>query len=185
MSTAVETEQSEEISLERYQAYFGAIDGFNRSIDELESQITEAKIVVEEHKVRLSEAKSKLGQLEDLKEAAQKSLLRFLHPSTREEMPLFDQMDDADEETHGANASEWRSEPITVLVISPSSIELLNKVGILLVGQLQDRMLEGGGNWWNGIEGLNEGIAAAIADGMAEFVNKRTGANTARRKSRK
>jgi hypothetical protein len=172
MSTAVETEQSEEISLERYQAYFGAIDGFNRSIDELESQITEAKIVVEEHKVRL-------------KEAAQKSLLRFLHPSTREEMPLFDQMDDADEETHGANASEWRSEPITVLVISPTSIELLNNVGILLVGQLQDRMLEGGGNWWNGIEGLNEGIAAAIADGMAEFVNKRTGANTARKKSRK
>jgi uncharacterized protein YdcH (DUF465 family) len=171
---ATPTDDTRETALHRYKQVFETIDGFNRSIDELDSLITEAKITVEEHNVRLKESRSKLKDLEELRAGAEKSLLRFLRPKNGEFMPLFDQMDEADEDVHGKNAADWRSEPINVLLISPRSIELLNAADIVLVGQLQDKMLDGGRDWWKAIEGLNEGIAAAIADGISEFINKRS-----------
>ena len=177
--------ESLESKLDRYECYFETIDGFQRSIVDLDDQVTAAKVTVEELKVKLSEARDELKELESLREAAEKSLLRFLHPKNREDLPLFDQMDEADEEIHGEGAADWRTEPITVLRISPKSIELLNDAGILLVGQLQDKMLSGGGLWWQKIDGLTEGASAAIADGMSEFINNRTSPKVVRKKPRK
>lgn len=163
-----------QVTLKRYKAYFETIDGYNNAITQLDGEVTEAEIAVEEQKVLLSKVREKLRDLEDMREAAQKSLLRFLNPKNREELPLFDQMDDADEDVHGHNADDWRTEPINALRISPKSIELLNSIDILLVGQLQDKMLDGGQYWWKSIDGLSEAVAAAIADGLAEFINRRS-----------
>ncbi len=53
-------------------------------------------------------------------------------------MPLFDRMEEADEELHGKNADEWRKEPIAVLKLSTPSINALIDHDIVVVGQLQD-----------------------------------------------
>lgn len=174
MTATMATEEDLQVTLRRYKAYFDTIDGYNAAITELDEAATAAEIEVEEHKIKMSKAREKLRDLEDMRDAAQKSLLRFLDPKNREELPLFDQMDDADDELHGANAADWRTEPINALRISPKSIEILNGADILLVGQLQDKMLDGGQYWWKWIDGLSEAVAAAIADGMAEFINRRT-----------
>jgi hypothetical protein len=163
-----------QVTLKRYKAYFETIDGYNNAITQLDGEVTDAEIAVEEQKIKLSKVREQLRDLEDMREAAQKSLLRFLNPKNREELPLFDQMDDADEEVHGVNAADWRTEPINALRISPKSIELLNGADILLVGQLQDKMLDGDQYWWKSIDGLSEAVAAAIADGMSEFINRRS-----------
>ncbi len=126
MTTA--TTEDQDIKLRRYEAYFETIDNFNGTIADLDKQIIEAELAVEEQKAILKRVRDLLGDLEDAKEATQKSLLRFLDPKNREELPLFEQMDEADEEVHGANAADWRQEPINALRISPKSMELLNEL---------------------------------------------------------
>lgn len=87
MTATMATEEDLQVTLRRYKAYFDTIDGYNAAITELDEAATAAEIEVEEHKIKMSKAREKLRDLEDMRDAAQKSLLHLLnlavHPNLR------------------------------------------------------------------------------------------------------
>lgn len=83
-------------------------------------------------------------------------------------------MDPAVEEVHGINSDQWRLEPIAALRLSLPAQMALNDADIMLVGQLQDRVLKSPEAWWESISGLNFGMAAAICDLLNDFINERS-----------
>lgn len=161
-------------TIDRFKSVFETIDGFFVDMEKLDQEITTQRVQVEETRGVYDNAKQKLKDLEALREGAEKSLVRFLRPQPGEILPLFDQMKDADETIHGQGASEWRKEPISALRISGKALELLTAADIYFVGQLQDRVMDDADKWWEKVTGLSEGIAAAIVDGLNEFIFKRS-----------
>jgi hypothetical protein len=89
-------------------------------------------------------------------------------------MPLFDRMEPADEEKHGAHSEEWRKEPVSALRLSLIASNLLAAADVLFVGQLQDRVQRRPDDWSDEIEGLTAPMAAAIADKLNDFIAERT-----------
>ena len=161
-------------ALKKYEELFEQLTRFTTSITNQEEEITKAKLDVEEAKLAFEEARDKLRELENARDGAKHSLYRFLSPANGQIMPLFDTMDEADEEVHGKNSTEWRKEPIAALKISLPSLKALTDADIVMVGQLQDRVLDNPQKWWESVAPLNAGTAAAITDRLNNFIFERT-----------
>lgn len=163
-------------AMERYIAEIDRFAGMLRtqqdSIRDLEKECAVAKTVYEESKDKLREAK-------DIEHGTVSLLLKFIRPGSIDVMPLFDTMEPAEEEVHGVNADEWRKEPVVVLDLSAAALRALIDADVVLVGQLQDRILKGE-EWADGLEGVSEGMAQAIEAKLREFIEDRSG----RRKKR-
>jgi hypothetical protein len=156
----------------QYEEVFGEVERYidliasqEREIIELTTAMHEAKAVYEESKRLVSEAR-------EARDGTKHGLFMFLKPGPAEIMPLFDRMEPADEELHGHNSSEWRKEPISALRLSLIAANSLTNADILLVGQLQDRILDQPDNWYEAIEGLTRPMAMAIADRLTDFINE-------------
>jgi hypothetical protein len=135
-------------------------------IERLERDVAIAKADYERRKESLREAK-------DYEHGTITLLLKFIRPGSIDIMPLFDTMEPADEEVQGKNATEWRKEPITSLNLSALAMRTLMAADIVLVGQLQDRILKGS-NWHEGLEGINDGMSQAIEMKLNQFIEENT-----------
>ncbi len=154
--------------------YIGEIDRFagilrkqQESIRDLEKDVAVARTVFEE-------AKDKLRDAKDIEHGTVSLLLKFITPGSIDVMPLFDTMEPAEEELHGQNADEWRKEPIVALDLSAAALRALIDADIVLVGQLQDRMLADREDWWVAAGNLNAGMAQAIEAKLTQFIEERS-----------
>jgi hypothetical protein len=157
-------------AMERYIAEIDQFAGMLRTqqatIKELEKEVAIAKSVYDDARKNLSEAK-------EIEHSTVSLLLKFIRPGSIDVLPLFDTMEPAEEEVHGTNADEWRKEPVVVLDLSSAALRALIDADIVLVGQLQDRILKGE-EWAAGLEGINEGMAQAIEAKLQQFVDERS-----------
>jgi hypothetical protein len=166
---------TQEEQLSRFHDVFGELHKFVETIRESEDELKEADAAVSEAKRVYDEAKDHAAKVRDMLTGAKHGLFRYLAPiDGGEVLPLFDRMEPADEEKHGEHASEWRTEPIAALRLSLPSQIALTDAEIMLVGQLQDRVLAKPDDWWMTINGLTAGSAAAICDRLNDFINERT-----------
>ena len=154
-------------------AYIAEIDRFagmlrtqQETIRDHEKEVAVAKSVYEEARESLREAK-------DIEHSTVSLLLRFIRPGSIDVLPLFDQMEPAEEQVHGLHCVEWRREPIVVLDLSAAALRALIDADIVLVGQLQDRILMGAA-WPVAVAGINEGMAQAIEAKLQQFIDERT-----------
>ncbi|HWA99356.1 MAG TPA: hypothetical protein VG713_12725 [Pirellulales bacterium] len=158
-------------AMERYIAeidrFADALRTQQASIKELEKDAAIAKAV-------LDEAREKLREAKDVEHSTVSLLLKFIRPGSIDVMPLFDTMEPAEEEVHGQHADEWRKEPIVVLDLSAAAMRALIDADIVLVGQLQDRILKGT-DWAEALDGINPGMAEAIAAKLQQFIDSRSG----------
>lgn len=156
------------------ESIFEQIHTFTDAISFHETEITEARADVAEKKEAYEQARENLRELENALDGTKDSLYRFLCPKKGQFMPLFDRMEDADEELHGEGATQWRTEPVASLKLSPLAMKALNDADIVVIGQLQDRVINKPGVWYEEIEGLTTAMAAAIVDKLNEFIYERT-----------
>lgn len=162
-------------ALVRYEEVFGEIHRFVAVIEQSEGELLEAQAKAAEAKAAYDEAKEHVANVRELRDGAKHGLFRYLAPADGGEiLPLFDRMEPASEEVHGANATEWRTEPLAALRLSLPSQIALNDSEIMLVGQLQDRVLANPDAWWESITGLSFGSAAAIVDRLNDFIYERS-----------
>lgn len=152
--------------------FFDRLQTFSNIVNTAKQQIGVLKTSEHKLKEQLSEVRSEIRSIENLIDSSNDGMLAVLEPGPSEFLPLFDTMEKADPDTHGVNAVDWREKPISVLRLSPVASNSLIEAGIVFIGQLQDRIIEDPDDWWQGIDGLNEVIAAAIADKLADFVSK-------------
>jgi hypothetical protein len=145
--------------------FAGMLNTQQETIREREKEVAIAKTVYEEARESLAEARS-------IEHSTVSLLLKFIRPGSIDVLPLFDQMETAEEEVHGLNADEWRKEPVVVLDLSSVALRALIDADIVLVGQLQDRILKGE-DWAESLEGINEGMAQAIEAKLQEFIKER------------
>lgn len=155
------------------QRYIGEIDRFATmlrdqqvKIARLEDEALGAKLAYEARKADVREAKEAEHNTVSL-------LLKFITPGSIDIMPLFDTMATANEKVHGENATEWRKEPISELALSAGATRALIDADIVLVGQLQDRVMKGP-SWADEFESINEGMAQAIEAKLHQFIEERT-----------
>jgi hypothetical protein len=173
--SAPKPKKTNEEAVAIYEEVFVEIKRFTSLIAEQEEELREAEAAVLEAKGQYDEAKQNAANIRELRDGAKHGLFRYLAPvDGGEVLPLFDRMEPADEEKHGANSTEWRLEPIAALRLSlPSQIALVN-AEIMLVGQLQDRVQARMETWHEGIAGLTPGSAAAIVDRLNDFIFERS-----------
>lgn len=164
--------QDLEAVVKRYEDLYSQLTRFTSSIADLESEIEKARESVAEAKARYEDEKGKLYELENSRDGAKHSLYRFLNPKNMEVFPLLDTMEPADEEKHGKNSDEWRKDPIGALKLSLPSLQALMECDIVMVGQLQDRVMADR-EWWKQIPNLNAGSASAICDRLNDFIFER------------
>lgn len=152
--------------------YIGEIDRFagmlrtqQEGIRDLEKEVAVAKTVYEEARDNLREAK-------EIEHGTVSLLLKFIRPGSIDVLPLFDTMEPAEEDVHGRHADEWRTDPVVVLDLSSAALRALIDADIVLVGQLQDRILKGD-DWADGLEGVSEGMAQAIEAKLQSFIEQR------------
>jgi hypothetical protein len=155
------------------EGYIAEIDRFagmlrktQESIKDLEKEVAVAKQVYDD-------AKESLREAERIEHSTVSLLLKFIRPGSIDVMPLFDTMEEADEETMGVNADEWRKEPVVVLDLSSAALRALIDADIVLVGQLQDRILKGE-EWAADLVGVNDGMAQAIEAKLQQFIDEKT-----------
>jgi hypothetical protein len=155
------------------EGYIAEIDKFagmlrkqQEEIKDLEKDVAIAKSVYDDARGNLAEAKENEHCTVSL-------LLKFIRPGSIDVMPLFDTMETADEEVMGLNADEWRKEPVVVLDLSSAALRALIDADIVLVGQLQDRILKGE-EWAADLAAINEGMAQAIEAKLQQFIDQRT-----------
>lgn len=160
--------------LDQYRQVFGKIDDFVNLIHQQETEILDAAAAYNEAKAKYEQAKQDLADAREARDGSKHSLFKFLQPGAMKILPLFDRMDPADEEKHGAHADEWRQEPISAMRLSLVATNLLTAADVMFVGQLQDRVQDDPDAWWEKIDGLTAPVAMAIADQLNEFINDRT-----------
>lgn len=150
------------------------IDRFGLLLESQEAETRTRSEAVAVAKEKLDEAKRELTESKDLQLATVAMLLKLIRPGQPRTYPLFDQMDQADEETHGHGSDEWRKDPISVLKLSGSALRALIDADIVLVGQLQDRVLKDGRDWHELLDGISDGMADAIESKLNEFIFERS-----------
>lgn len=160
--------------LDQYEQVFGEVAHFIELIARQETEITEKQQTSYEAKEKFERAKSELSEAREARDGTKHALFMFLKPGPAEILPLFDRMDPADEEKHGAHSAEWRTEPISALRLSLVATNLLTAADVLFVGQLQDRVQEKPDDWWESIDGLTPPLAAAIGDRLNDFIAEHT-----------
>lgn len=175
VETPTDSFETADERVERLEMLFEQLSTFTKVISDQEESILAARTACEEAKATYEDAKEHLRQLEQVREGAKHGLYRFLSPKSGkfQFMPLFDRMEQTDEVVHGKNSTTWRSEPIAALKLSLPALQTLADADIVLVGQLQDRILESP-DWWKTLSPLNAGQAAAIVDRLNDFVFERT-----------
>tara|TARA_R110002049_G_scaffold59417_1_gene160657 strand:+ start:1304 stop:1849 length:546 start_codon:yes stop_codon:yes gene_type:complete len=156
--------------LERYEAFFGELDSFINFVREERVSLETAVAAEAEAKAKLEAARDERRQIEGSIAGAKESLYRLVEPGATKFMPLFDRMEPADPEKHGEHASEWRKKPIAALRLSPIAAKALVDADIIVIGQLQDAVLESPHDWYDRIDGINPAMAAAIVDKLNDFV---------------
>lgn len=161
-------------ALSSYEHVFDEIRRFTGVISDTDDELTAAEEAAAAAKATYEAAKKIVTDIRDLQEGARLGLIRYLTPASGEVLPLFDRMEPADEVKHGLNSDQWRLEPISALRLSLPAQMALTKAEVMLVGQLQDRVLATGRDWWESIDGLNFGMSAAIEDLLHEFINERS-----------
>lgn len=159
---------------DRLRAVLSQVDRFTAIITDQDAEIDEVRKTVATAKSVFEKAKDDLAELIAARNRASADLVKFLKPKQGEVMPLFDTMAPADEDTHGRNCHQWRAEPIAVLRLSGGAHNALIDAEIVLVGQLQDRMIAKPKDWADGITGLTAGSAAAVADALNAFICDRS-----------
>lgn len=179
MDQAEITKPDEETSagkLKRYEDLFEELTRFTTLIDEQDAEILDANVVVAEAKEAYENAKKALAEIESIRDGAKHNLYRFLSPKNGKFpiLPLFDTMETTNEVIHGENSTQWRQEPIASLKISLPSLLALTDCDIVMVGQLQDRVMKDAAGWWKEITNLNAGTAGAIVDRLNDFIFEKT-----------
>lgn len=159
-------------SQEAMERYIAEIDRF---ADMLRSQ--QAEIFALTEKCNLAKhayeaAKDEVREAKDQEHNTVSLLLKFIRPGSIDIMPLFDSMEPTDEKLHGKDSTEWRKEPISALGLSALAMRALIDADIVLVGQLQDRILKGP-DWAADLK-IGEGIAQAIEAKLHEFIEEMT-----------
>lgn len=153
--------------------FVAEIDRFGLLLESQEAetrQRTEAAAVA---KAALDEAKRELTEAKEVQLATVSMLLRLIRPGQQRTYPLFDRMEEADEETHGHGSDQWRKEPIAALKLSGAAMRALVDADVLLVGQLQDLVLADR-DWHEPIEGIGDGMADAIESKLNDFISDRS-----------
>jgi len=166
---------SDDDAMSRYQEVFEQIARFVSLIKDGADELRDAEANAAEAKSKHEAAKQVVASIKELQEGAKHGLFRYLSPADGSEiLPLFDRMEPADEKVHGSHATEWRLEPIAALRLSlPAQIALTDNE-IMLVGQLQDRIMDNANGWWENLVGISQGAAAAILDKINDFIFDRT-----------
>jgi hypothetical protein len=160
--------------LHRLRDVMTQVERFTAMIADQEAEIDEIRKTVDVAKSAYDRAKDDLAQVLENKAATQSDLVRFLRPKNGQVLPLFDTMAPADEDKHGRNADQWRAEPIAALRLSTVAHNALIDAEIMLVGQLQDRMIQRGQSWFDDLAGINLATASAIADKLNDFICDRS-----------
>lgn len=160
-------------AIKKYEEVFDEINRFTDLIREQDDEIVAARLELEKKNNEFLAAKKHVAELEALRDGAQYSLYVYLRPGVEKILPLFDQMDPADDKKHGRGSNKWRKDPVSAIRISLPSVKLLNAADIMFVGQLQDKIQAEPHDWWKSINGLTEPIAAAIVDRLNEFLSDR------------
>lgn len=161
--------------LDQYEQVFGEVEHFVELIARQDSEIGEAQAAMYAAKEKYETARDELTQARESRDGTKHALFMFLKPGPSEILPLFDRMEPADEEKHGAHSDEWRKEPVAALRLSLIATNLLAAADVLFVGQLQDRVQAKPDAWHEQIEGLTAPMAAAVADKLNDFIAERTG----------
>ncbi|TXH16848.1 MAG: hypothetical protein E6R03_04825 [Hyphomicrobiaceae bacterium] len=161
--------------LDQYEQVFGEVGHFIELIARQESEISTAQAAVHAAKEKYETLRDELNQAREARDGTKHALFMFLKPGPAEIMPLFDRMEPADEEKHGAHSDEWRKEPVAALRLSLIATNLLAAADVLFVGQLQDRIQAKPNDWFEAVEGLTAPMAAAIADKLNDFIGERSG----------
>lgn len=154
--------------------YIAEIDRFAAMLRDQQTIIKDLEQGVAVAKAAHEAARDNLREARDLEHGTVSLLLKFIRPGSIDVLPLFDTMEPADEEEHGAGASEWRGDPILVLELSAAALRALIDADVVLVGQLQDRILKGE-EWSSEIAGLSAAIAQAIEAKLAAYIDKKGG----------
>jgi len=162
-------------TVDRYVQVFDEIRRFTDLLVTDEEHVAAAEAEAIAAKVAHDRAKEKLAEARNLREGTRLGLIKFLSPTDGEILPLFDRMEPADEDRHGVNSSDWRAEPIAALRLSLPSQTALIAAEVMLVGQLQDRILAKPETWWEAVDGMSYFMACAVADMLAAFINERSG----------
>lgn len=160
--------------VDAYEEVFGEVQHFIDLIARQESEISEAHAAMLEAKATYDKRREDLSAAQDSRDGTKHALFMFLRPGPAEILPLFDRMEEADEERHGTNADEWRREPISALRLSLAATNFLTAADVIFVGQLQDRVMADPHAWWESIDGLGAPVAAAIVDRLNDFISERT-----------
>ena len=170
--TARKSKPNQTAAMERYieeiDRYATLLRDQQEEIKSLKKDLAVAKQVYDESRAAVANAKEVEHNTVEL-------LLKFVTPGSIDIMPLFDTMDEADEEIHGKQSSEWRKQPIAALKLSAVAMRALIDNDIVLVGQLQDRMLKDGDGWYDEFEGISDGMSQAIEAKLNEYIYERTG----------
>lgn len=161
--------------VEQYEQVFGEVGHFVELIARQESEIAAAQTAMLDAKEKYERLRDEFNQAREARDGTKHALFMFLKPGPAEIMPLFDRMEPADEEKHGAHSDEWRKEPVSALRLSLIATNLLSAADVLFVGQLQDRIQAAAAEWFATIEGLTAPMAAAIADKLNDFIAERAG----------
>ena len=155
------------------QAYIAEIDKFAGMLREQQEGIRDLEKDVAVARTVFDEAKDKLREAKENEHCTVSLLLKFIRPGSIDVMPLFDTMDEATEEIHGVNSDEWRKEPVIVLDLSAAALRALIDADVVLVGQLQDRIMKGD-EWADGLNGVTDGMACAIEAKLQQFIEERS-----------
>lgn len=161
---------SREKAMERYIA---EIDRFAQMLKSHQGVIAAKAKEEALAKAAYDEARAEVREAKELEHNTVSMLLKFISPGSIEIMPLFDTMQPADEQVHGVHSTEWRKEPILSLNLSSMATRALIDADIVLVGQLQDRVMKGP-TWAEELQGINPGMAQAIEKKLAEFIDERS-----------
>lgn len=153
--------------------YVGEIDRFAGLLRQSQETIGELERDLAVKRQAHDDAKAAVREAKEVEHATVTLLLRFVTPGSVDIFPLFDTMEPADEKKQGAGSAQWRKEPIAVLGLSAAAMQGLIAADIVLVGQLQDRLLADPDGWAADLE-VTPGMAEAIAAKFHAFVEDHT-----------
>lgn len=162
-----------EEALTRMRRYIEEVDRFASLLRETQEQIVELSRELAVRKAAYEDAKESVREAKEIEHNTVSLLLKFIVPGSCDILPLFDRMEEPDEEEHGKHAKEWRSETVAVLKLSAAAMRALIDADIVLVGQLQDRLLAEPEKWYEPVK-ITLGMAEAIAAKLQEFIEERT-----------
>lgn len=169
---ATKRTKSEKPSADVMERYIAEIDRFATMLRDQQEGILRLSSIANEAKFAYEAAKAAVAEAKEQEHNTVSLLLKFVRPGSIEVLPLFDKMDPADEKAHGKHSTEWRQEPISSLGLSAIAMRALIDADIVLVGQLQDRILKGA-TWAQDLN-VSDGIAQAIEAKLHAFIEERT-----------